>query len=136
VGEGSSDMQGVVQSTRPSITRTNQSRGANDSLDCPIANLDHMLENGRRDMPQDDGLNDKQENLACAIDPGDKQSDGGDFAEATAPGRPGSIPSVKGAQDKGTPQNPAQMNEGRSKIPQLNHYDRVIIEWCCGHDSM
>jgi hypothetical protein len=112
-------------------------------------------------MPQDDRLNDKQEDLACAIDQGDKHNDGGEIAEATAPGRPGSIPStgnarwqpiadslgyapgksasnldaLRAVRDEPA-DNPAQMNEGRSKIPQLNHYDRVIIEWCCGRDSM
>jgi hypothetical protein len=136
VDKESSDTHGVVQTARPTTTRANQSRGANGSLGSPKANLDHTQENGRRDMPQDDGLKDKQEDLACAIDAGDKQSDGGDFAEANAPGRSGSTPSVKSAKDKVTPQNPAQMDEGRSEIPQPNRYDRVIIEWCCGRDSM
>jgi hypothetical protein len=104
-------------------------------------------------MPQDDRINDKQEDLACAIDQRDKQNDGGDVAKATAPGRPGFIPSTGNARwqpiadslryapgnSASNPDalravrdepadNPAQMNEGRSKIPQLTRYDRVIIE--------
>jgi hypothetical protein len=159
--KGSSDMRGVVQITRPAPTRTNQCREANGSLGNSTANLDHMQENARRDMPQDDRLNYKQEDLACAIDQGDKQNDEGDVAKATAPGRPGSIPStgdarwqpiadslgyapgksasnldaLRAVRDEPA-DNPAQMNEGHSKSPQLNHYDRVIIEWCCGRKSM
>jgi hypothetical protein len=136
VDKGSSDVRDVVQATRSATPRMNQSLKANGSLGSPKVNLDHKQEEGRRDMSQEDGIIDKQEDLACAIETGDEQSDGEDFAEATAPDRPGSTPSVKGAKDKGKPQTPAQMDEGRSKIPQPNHYDRVIIEWCCGRDSM
>jgi hypothetical protein len=69
----------------------------------------------RRTQSQKSGLNDKREDLACAMEIGNKQSDGRDFAEATVPGVLGSTPSVMNAKDERTSQTPAQMNGGDRK---------------------
>jgi hypothetical protein len=70
----------------------------------------------RMTQSQEGGLDDKREDIACAVETGDKQCDGRDFAEATAPGMLGSAPSVINAKDERTSQTPAQMNGGAEKF--------------------
>jgi hypothetical protein len=90
----------------------------------------------RLPQSQESGLDDKMEDLACAMETGDKQSDGRDFAEAIAPGVLGSTPSDMGAKNEGAPQTPAQLDGGCGEVSQPDRYEVVIIEWCCGRDSM
>jgi hypothetical protein len=126
----SSDVGDVVQIARPATTRTNQSR-ENGSLGCSTANLDHMQENGRRDSPQDDRVNDKKGDVACAMDVknGKEYDVDGDRIPFYWP------PFRKGPPTIFLPRKPAQMEGGRRKVSPPDHYDQVIIEWCCGHNS-
>jgi hypothetical protein len=129
--EGSSDMRDVVQTTRPATTRTNQSR-ENGSLGCSTANLDHMQENGRRDSPQDDRVDDKKDDLAWAMDVKNVREydvDGDRIPFYWPPFR-------KGPPTIFLPHKPAQMEGGRRKVSPPDRYDQVIIEWCCGRNSM
>jgi hypothetical protein len=91
-----------------------------------------MQENGRRDSPQDDRVNDKKDDLACAMDVKNvKEYDvDGDRIPFYWP------PFRKGPPNIFLPHKPAQMEGGRRKVSPPDHYDRVTIEWCCGRNSM
>jgi hypothetical protein len=57
-----------VRTTRSATARTSQSREIHSSPGCSTANLVRTLENGRPDLPQDDRVDDKRGDLACAVD--------------------------------------------------------------------
>jgi hypothetical protein len=118
--EGPSDTRDDVQTTRSATARTSQSREIHSSLGCSTANLVRTLENGRLDLPQDDRVNDERSDLACAVDVKciKEYDEDGD--------RIPSFWSRKTAQTKGE----------LRRVSVQDHFDRVIIEWCCGHDSM
>jgi hypothetical protein len=87
-------------------------------------------------QPQESENEDERDDIACATEAGDKQSDRSDFAESAAPGTHGSTPDVMGAKDEAKPRIPPHIDARHRTVSQISHYDRVIIEWCCGHDSM
>jgi hypothetical protein len=91
-----------------------------------------MLENGRHDSPQDNRTNDKKDDLACATDVKNitEYDVDGDRIPFFWP------PFRKGTPTLFLPHKPAQMKGGLRKVSAQDHYDRVIIEWCCGRDSM
>jgi hypothetical protein len=110
--KGSSDTRGDVQTTRSATARTSQSREINGSLGCSTTNPVQMLENGRRDLPEDNRTNDKRDDLACATD----------------------VKYIKEYAEDGDripffwPRKTAQTKGGLRKVSAQDHFDRVIIE--------
>jgi hypothetical protein len=76
--------------------------------------------------------NDKKDDLACAMDVKNVKEydvDGERILFYWPPFRKGS-PTIF------LPHKPPQMEGGRREVSAPDHYDRVIIEWCCGRNSM
>jgi hypothetical protein len=76
------------------------------------------------------------DDIACVAEASADHTVRSDSADSAAWGMLASTSGAMDAKDKAQPSTLTYNDERCRQVSKVLHYDRVIIEWCCGHDSM